>query len=191
MHAGTNTAKSWPERIPITNRLHKIAPPTFATLSFSYRPLILETPDGANRNNDHGPDRATQINRGEIPEADMKKKAVGRSTVERNSLVSLGMGWAVSWASIAAVTKALRLRDCCRQVSVIVSMVSTNWLPALLCVPKESFRQITAGRSARSAALLVGSIPSPPRVFPARLPGDAPPAANATFSRTVSAVTSS
>jgi hypothetical protein len=36
-------------------------------------------------------------------------------------------------------------------------------LPAALCVPKESFRQITAWRNARSLALLVGSIPSTSR----------------------------
>ena len=52
------------------------------------------------------------------------------------------------------------LRCCWRQVSITVSMVSTKRLPCALCVPKESLRQITACRNARSPALFVGSIPS-------------------------------
>ena len=39
-------------------------------------------------------------------------------------------------------------------------MRSTNRLPSELCVPYQLLRQITAGRSARSARLLVGSSPS-------------------------------
>jgi len=46
------------------------------------------------------------------------------------------------------------------QVSITVNMVSTKRLPPALCVPKESFRQITAWRNDRSPALFVGSIPS-------------------------------
>ena len=52
--------------------------------------------------------------------------------------------WWARWASTALVTKAKALRRCWRQVSITVSMVSTKRLPLALCVPKESFRQITA-----------------------------------------------
>ena len=43
---------------------------------------------------------------------------------------------------------------------MMVSMVSTKRLPASLCVPKDSFRQMTAWRRARSASLFVGPTPS-------------------------------
>jgi len=45
-----------------------------------------------------------------------------------------------------------------RQVSITVSARSTNRLPLPLWVPKQSFRQMTACRSARSAVLFVGWI---------------------------------
>src|SRR5262249_60668675 len=45
----------------------------------------------------------------------------------------------------------------CRQVSITVSIVSTKRLPPALCVPKDSFRQMTACRRARLLALLVDS----------------------------------
>lgn len=43
------------------------------------------------------------------------------------------------------------------QVCTTVRIVSTNRLPYPLCAPNDSFRQITAGRDARSIALFVGS----------------------------------
>ena len=67
------------------------------------------------------------------------------------------------WAVTAVVKYSNTLRFCWRQVSTAVRAVSTNRLPAALWVPKLSFRQITAWRSDRSAALLVGSTPSTSR----------------------------
>ena len=71
-----------------------------------------------------------------------------------------GAGWWAKWAWTASATKAKTLRDCWRQVSTTVSIVSTKRLPRALCVPNDNFRQITACRKARSLALLVGSTPS-------------------------------
>lgn len=51
-------------------------------------------------------------------------------------------------------------RSCRRHVSMAVSSRSTKRLPEADCVPNDSFRQITACRSACSAALFVGSTPS-------------------------------
>jgi hypothetical protein len=48
------------------------------------------------------------------------------------------------WASTVWVTNSNTFRCCWRQVSMVVNRVSTKRLPAALCVPKESFRQITA-----------------------------------------------
>ena len=53
------------------------------------------------------------------------------------------MDLAAWWASMAAVRYANTARDCWRQVSITVSIVSTKRLPGALCVPKDSFRQIT------------------------------------------------
>ena len=57
---------------------------------------------------------------------------------------SEGAGRWAKWAATAWVTKSKTLVFCWRQVSIAVSIVSTKRLPAALCVPKESFRQITA-----------------------------------------------
>lgn len=64
------------------------------------------------------------------------------------------MGCRAQWAWTAAVTEAKTWRDCCRQGSITVSIVSTKRLPPMLWVPKDSFRQMTACRRARSLALL-------------------------------------
>ena len=48
------------------------------------------------------------------------------------------------WASTAVVRNWKTLRDCCRQVSMTVSRVSTKRLPCALWVPKDNLRQITA-----------------------------------------------
>jgi hypothetical protein len=48
------------------------------------------------------------------------------------------------WFSMERVTWSMTERFCWRQVSMVVSIVSTNRLPCSLCVPKLSFRQITA-----------------------------------------------
>ena len=73
---------------------------------------------------------------------------------------SEGAGSPARWASTAVVRYSKALRCCWRQVSITVSIVSTKRLPAAFCVPKESLRQITACRNARSPALFVGSTPS-------------------------------
>jgi hypothetical protein len=64
------------------------------------------------------------------------------------------------WARTVSVGQAKALRPPRRQVSMTVSSRSTNRLPDADCVPNDSFRQMTACRSARSAALLVGSAPA-------------------------------
>lgn len=56
----------------------------------------------------------------------------------------------------ASVTYASRGRPCCLQVAATETIRATISLPASDCVPKLPFRQSTAGRSARSAALLDG-----------------------------------
>ena len=53
-------------------------------------------------------------------------------------------GWWERWEWMAAVRYWNALRRCWRQVSMTVSIVSTKRLPPALCVPKESFRQMTA-----------------------------------------------
>ncbi len=55
-----------------------------------------------------------------------------------------GPRWSSKWLCTACATKAKTLRDCWRHVSTTVRIVSTKRLPRSLCVPKESFRQITA-----------------------------------------------
>lgn len=69
-------------------------------------------------------------------------------TLERSE----GAGWRAKWAWMAAVRSSKLLRDCRWQVSTTVRMVSTKRLPPVLCVPNDSFRQMTAGRNARSLA---------------------------------------
>ena len=54
-------------------------------------------------------------------------------------------------------------RFCWRQVSRMVSRVSTKRLPDSLWVPNEVLRQMTAWRSERSPRLLVGSKPGSSR----------------------------
>jgi hypothetical protein len=76
---------------------------------------------------------------------------------------SEGADWPAKWASMAVVRYRKLLRDCLWQVSTTVRIVSTKRLPFALCVPNDSFRQITAGRRARSLTLLVGSTPSTSR----------------------------
>lgn len=51
------------------------------------------------------------------------------------------------WARTASVSHAKTLRPARRQVSITVSVRSTNRLPDADCVPKESFRQMTACRN--------------------------------------------
>lgn len=63
-------------------------------------------------------------------------------------------------ALLAAIKNLSTLRRCCHKVWTTVKIRSTNPLPASLFVPKERLHQITALRSALSAALLVGSTPS-------------------------------
>ena len=53
------------------------------------------------------------------------------------------MDLAAWWASMAAVRYANTARDCWRQVSITVRIVSTKRLPRGLCVPNDSFRQMT------------------------------------------------
>ena len=60
---------------------------------------------------------------------------------------------------MAAAMKSMALRCCWRQVSMMLSRVSTKRLPDSLCVPCDSLRQMTACLSERSARLLVGSRP--------------------------------
>jgi hypothetical protein len=62
-------------------------------------------------------------------------------------------------AAMASVRNAQTLRSCCRQVVTTDRTRSTTWLPSSPWVPIHCVRQVTAGRSARSAALLVGSTP--------------------------------
>ena len=57
---------------------------------------------------------------------------------------SEGVLLAARLASSVLVRNAKAFRACCRQVSTTVRIVSTKRLPAALCVPKESFRQMTA-----------------------------------------------
>src|SRR6476469_4030946 len=51
-------------------------------------------------------------------------------------------------------------RPCCLKLIIAVSILSTNRLPLSLFVPNDFLRRSTARRSARSALLLVGSMPS-------------------------------
>jgi hypothetical protein len=62
-------------------------------------------------------------------------------------------------ARTLARTNDNTLRFRWRHVSTTLNSVSTKRLPLALGVPNDSFRQITAGRNARSLALLVGSTP--------------------------------
>jgi hypothetical protein len=55
-----------------------------------------------------------------------------------------GAGRSAKYAWTASPMKAKTLRDCWRQVSTTVRIVSTKRLPRALCVPKDSFRQMTA-----------------------------------------------
>lgn len=55
-----------------------------------------------------------------------------------------GCGWPSKWAVTADVRKVRTSRCCWRQVVTTLSSVSTNRLPDALCVPNDSFRQITA-----------------------------------------------
>jgi hypothetical protein len=64
------------------------------------------------------------------------------------------------WAGQHSIRYSKRPRPCCRHVSRMLRTRSTNRLPRLLSVPPLPFRQRTACRNARSAALFVGSMPS-------------------------------
>ena len=79
-----------------------------------------------------------------VDEAADGQEGLVRAAIVHTPVSSDGGFWLAKWASTAAVTKAKRLRSCWRQVSITLSMVSTNRLPAALCVPNDSFRQITA-----------------------------------------------
>ncbi len=60
----------------------------------------------------------------------------------------------------ASVRKSSTLRPCWRRLVTAVSILPTNQLPYLLCVPKDFLLHNTARLNARSALLLVGSAPS-------------------------------
>jgi hypothetical protein len=55
--------------------------------------------------------------------------------------------------------KSTTLRPCCFSIADTVRIRSTKRLPSGLCIPKIDFLQMTTWRMARSASLLVGSIP--------------------------------
>src|SRR4051812_27752583 len=59
-----------------------------------------------------------------------------------------------------SVRNSRTFRPCWRQVAVTLRTLSTKRLPHSLAVPPLDFRHRTACRSARSAALFVGSIPA-------------------------------
>ena len=63
-------------------------------------------------------------------------------------------------ARTAAVINANSARSCCAHVARTLNSRSTNRQPSALREPKHRLRHSTAGRNARSAALLVGSTPS-------------------------------
>ncbi len=67
------------------------------------------------------------------------------------------MDWPAKWAWMAAVRYSKVHFDWRWQFSTTVGIVSTTRLPAALCLPNDNFRQMNAGGSARSLALLVGS----------------------------------
>jgi len=60
----------------------------------------------------------------------------------------------------AAVIESRTSRCCCLSVATTVLLVATTRAPGLLCVPKRPVRPRTPGRRARSAAVLVGALPS-------------------------------
>src|SRR5439155_13744662 len=72
---------------------------------------------------------------------------------------SLGGGCPRRSAVMASTRNANTGRPCCRSVCTTVSIRSTNRHPASLWHPNDRRRHNTAGRTARSAALLVGSTP--------------------------------
>ena len=73
---------------------------------------------------------------------------------------SEGPGSFWSRASIVVVTHSRPDQSCWRHLSIAERCISTKRLPPALCVPKNSLPQMTARRSDRAAALLVGATPS-------------------------------
>ena len=70
------------------------------------------------------------------------------------------MGFPSRWAETAVVRQVSKRLSCWRQVALAVRIVATQVVPASLSAPKQPVRRRPAGRTARSAAVLVGSTPS-------------------------------
>src|SRR5581483_6856720 len=150
-----------PKRVPVAVRHELWNPPTAPVIR-----TVMEIHDQ--------PDSALVMEVFTNPaEQDQRHDFVGLSTHEQTLLMFVsvqppgcgagsrdGNGLLRRTASLAATRKSSRRLPCCRQVATTVSSRSAKRLPASLSDPKLPLRHSTAGRTARSAPLFVGSTPS-------------------------------